>query len=133
MNRIAWASVFVSLFVCGCGGGIPSEADAKAVYMNGLPANGLPSGRSFSEVEGLAKLINFEKVNGRMGSNRGTDMYVLEAVATFECLKDVGGEKSYFGGESEIICRKGEHIKDATTIRFLRTEKGWKGEDGNIY
>lgn len=115
--------VFLILYACSNN---PSEIDAKRVLENGA--------------KGLCKIVSFKKINGQLGEMYGAKVYIIEYEAEIELVKDTTGislENIHFF--EEHIERYAKGIDNNNTIKlqgvltFAKTEKGWKGEDGNIY
>lgn len=102
--------------------------------------------------KGLIKLVDFKKTNAQDAEVLGVKLHAIEYQAEIEFLRDCywGGP---FGGLEqgfEVITgepgpfnawmymgkkkgRQGERETITETLRFQKTEKGWKGEDGKVY
>ncbi len=116
-----------------CTHGTPSEGDGKKVFENLLE-----HGRG-------AKVASFKKVNGQQVEQFGVKAYSLdfEAMVEYpkgfhpECINAHGMQglacMRYLSGPDDRFLKEGAKQKIAGSINFMQTEKGWKGEDGNVY
>ena len=90
-------------------------------------------------------LVSFEKTNGMSREVFGAKVYIIEYRATVEypeglrpeCVSHNG---SFSGWSCSLAQSQGTQPKsigerETTTgeLAFEQTEKGWKGQDGNIY
>ncbi|MBL4734330.1 MAG: hypothetical protein JKY18_03145 [Flavobacteriales bacterium] len=120
-NRtIALGIILFGMLVFSSCSSLPSEGDAQLVFEN----------RWRKKIdEGVLRINSFEKVNGQESEVSGVQIYEIEYQAEIEYLKD---NKPDFLKKA-VGTNKG-NIKNPTgKIRFEKTEKGWKGQDGNIY
>lgn len=104
----------------GCSGpSSPAASDGRNVYEN-----------TDSAIQNKkVKILNFQKITGWTKKNPiwGTITYVLEYEVELEDLVDEEGD--LFSSDY----KKGRVSKKRGTMEFMQTEKGWRGEDGNIY
>ena len=111
-------SCIAAIFLFACSSGMPSESDGKRFLEN--------HGKKTYKVK------SFTKTNG-VGT---TDSYSLEYEAQVECL-EVNVHPPYptiLQNEFDVACEKvGDVKKLAGKIQFNKTERGWRGEDGEIY
>lgn len=134
--------IAVSAFTLAACSSTPSSSNAESVLRNNLD----------KQTQGIAKLVDFKKINAVESEVMGTKIYAVEFEATIEFLEDCywrqrnpimdlpqsgivvereGGMFSQMFGMKKATTGQRETITG--TLRFQKTEKGWKGEDGNIY
>ena len=99
---------------------LPSENDAEDVFGN----------RWKNKIDrGEVRINSFDKINGQELEILGVKIYKIEFEVEMEYLKDNKPEflKKAVGTDKGKI----KYLKG--TIRFEKTERGWKGPDGNLY
>jgi hypothetical protein len=121
-----------SIALGGCSGGRePGDAVGAKVLRNLLSKQGVG-----------AKLIAFKKVDGRDVKTPTAEAYELwyEAEVQFpeeyeaHCADEKQrGRCAYLGLAQDQSFRKGEVLKSEGTLHFVRSDKGWVGEDQNAY
>lgn len=121
-----------ALALAGCGGTHePNDAIGAKVLRNLLSKQGVG-----------AKLISFKKTEGRDIKTPSTEAYELwyEAEVQFpedyeaSCANEKErGRCAYLGIAQDQSFKKGEVHKSEGTLHFVRSEKGWVGEDQNAY
>jgi hypothetical protein len=128
--------ILVALFLAGCSGP-PSESVGKQIVEKEIQ----------DKSKGLMKLVSFRKTN----ATGGDGFYVMEYEVEVAFTDDATVPTSAFAAGpffadrgftkanqldlplSSIQKRKGETMKRASTLTFKKTEKGWRGPDGNVY
>ena len=105
----------VASFIVACGSSYPSESTARTVLEN-MGKNDRFTVRTFT------------KTNGKGDDKR----YIVEYDAELECGRDTRGAvmSGYAFG---CVKQPGRMIEESGTIPFEKTEKGWRGPDGNVY
>ncbi len=154
--------VVFGLLVVSCSGGVPSERDARDVfagkYQSGCfveyrgslnPRNpwirmwngGVVPGACPYEMatgDSLVRIEAFSKVNARRRAFFGVEEYIVEYQATIRwpqghntaCVdlehvyRDCWGVSPRGVGQVETL---------AGELRFEKTERGWRGENGKLY
>lgn len=114
-SRLALATTLaaVACLILACGSVYPSESAARTALEN-MGRNDRFTVRTFTKTNAT-------------GDNKG---YIVEYNAELEC----GGHAGAFGGYGfECYNRPGQIIEVSGKIPFEKTEKGWRGPDGNIY
>ena len=126
--------ILVGLFLVGCSGpSSPSESVGKQIVERQIQ----------EQSKGLIKLVSFRKTN----ATGGDAAYQMEYEVEIEFSDDVrvfqdpmmkGPFYAEVGAVQPIHFmmkqrRKGEKTKQTGTLGFEKTEKGWRGTDGNIY
>ena len=126
--------ILVALFLAGCSGP-PSESAGKQVVEKQIQ----------DASKGLMKLVSFRKTNATGGGSAYQMEYEVEVEFTEDAvvrtgLLSAGPFFAYRGLDiSKDITgtllqrRKGEKAKHAGILVFEKTEKGWRGPDGNVY
>lgn len=121
--------IFSVLLFSACGGSVPSESEARAIfekkYTKGLP-------------DGAVKILEFKKVNGLAGERDGIKFYNMEYEAELEYPNGVNpecaGEYKFswhcFELQTAGILRKAKGEKEIikNTLNFVKTENGWKAQ-----
>jgi len=92
---------------------------------------------------GLIELASFRETKGIVGEGAYEMEYeveidFLETVLVFEnpTIGDPFFAEMGFWRPEKIMMKqrlRGERVKQTGTLRFEKTEKGWKGSDGNVY
>lgn len=118
--------------LAGCNGHRePSDAIGAKVLRNLLSKQGVG-----------AKLISFKKVDGRDIKTPSTEAYELWYEAEVQFPEDYEaacadekerGRCAYLGLVQDQSFKKGEVLKSEGTLHFVRSDKGWVGEDQNAY
>jgi len=117
----------------------PSASEAEAVLRSKIE----------KQSKGLIKLVNFTKTNAQDAELMGVKVHAIEYQAEiefaedcywgtpfgegFEAIKGEPGPLNAWMYTGKKKGRKGERETITGTLRFQKTEKGWKGEDGKIY
>ncbi len=130
-------SALLVITLTACSAGVPSESNARSVFENE---------HSKEIKEGVLKIDSFEKTNGQKINIFGVEAYKVEYKANVtypkgilpECLGDNWPTNIYwkcFNARISGIVSKHPGQKETINgeIVFEKTEKGWKGEDGEIY
>lgn len=124
--------------LAGCSS-TPSPSNAEAVLRSKIE----------KQSKGLIKLVGFKKTNAQDAELMGVKIHAIEYQAEIEFVED-GYWGVLFGEGFEAIrgepgplnawmylgkkkARRGERETITGTLRFQRTERAWKGEDGKIY
>ena len=132
--------ILVTLFLAGCSGP-PSERAGRQILEKRIH-------EAQDESKGLIKLVSFRKTNATV---HGSD-YVMEYEVEIEFTDNVTVYKDMMpfwasrGSPKELLDkrlivfsspliekRKGEKRTCTGALRFEKTERGWRGEDGNVY
>jgi len=149
----------IGTFIVGCSGTItpktttpkeefPSEADGRKCFENVInnsdwTSDYPPSGVSLSNLQSYwlplsspwsdkVKVVGFEKTNGYTTDYNGSNYYVMECKVTVQALEDlIVTDWDTFGQKVQYTA--GTNLWSNETIPFQKTEKGWRGPDGNIY
>jgi hypothetical protein len=115
----------------GCGDGTPGDAAGAKVLRNLLEKTHVG-----------AKLVSFKKTQGREVKTPDVNAYEFWYEAELQFPEDLdakcGDEKergkcAYLGLSTDQSFKKGEVWKSEGTLNFVKTEKGWIGEDHNAY
>lgn len=115
------ALLFSAVTVTCSGAGVPSQSDGEKVFKH---TNGAIK-------RGIWKLHSFSKTNGQQGEVFGVKVYRLDYAAELEYAQDEPDAFGNTGGSG--LHKKGDIVKRNGSLRFEKTEKGWKGQDGEIY
>lgn len=128
-NIIILAAALTTLLL-SCSASVPSESDGRKVLEN------------VAQSKGVYRVNTFRKTNGVLSESGGT--YQFEFEADIECQK-VNMPSSSSGvfnytfnliepGSLNTNCGQvGEKQKLKDRLFFQRTEKGWRGTDGELY
>lgn len=120
-----------ALTLAGCGDQIPGDATGAKVLRNLLDKHGVG-----------AKLVSFKKTEGREVKRPDAQAYELWYEAELQFPEDLDakcqeekerGKCAYLGLSSDQNFKKGEVLKSEGTLNFVKTEKGWVGEDSVAY
>jgi hypothetical protein len=116
----------------GCSGGHePNDAIGAKVLRN-----------LFSKQSVGAKIVSFKKVDGREVKTPSAAAYELWYEAEVQFPEDFEahctdekqrGRCAYLGLAQDQNFKKGEVLKSEGTLHFVRSDKGWLGEDQNAY
>lgn len=129
-NLIILPGVSLTTLLMACSSSMPSESDGRKVLEN------------VAQSKGVYRVNTFRKTNGVLSESRGT--YQLEFEADIECQK-VNMPTSSSGvfnytfnliepGSLNTNCGQvGEKQKLKDRLFFQKTEKGWRGTDGELY
>ncbi len=74
-----------------------------------------------------ARVVSFKSTKEQDMEFLGKRIYRMDYEAEIEYVKDVPGILFIQGH------KKGDREKVTGTLTFTKTEKGWEGEDGNLY
>jgi len=144
-RRVSTHSFFILVLVLllsGCGGP-PGESSGQALIERRIQDQG----------KGNIKLVSFRKTNATGDDasyqleyeaeiefeadgawTKGSDM---AAAVSFEFSTQQAGQTATMGLMNSVLgtqnVRRGEHATVQGTIRFEKTENGWRGEDGQFY
>lgn len=113
-KRILLAVLMIALafgVVTGCSS-TPSESDAKKVYENLL--------KKQSSDSNAVTLVSFKKTNAQESTLFGVEVYTVFADVEVKSQRNT------------IVYRQGINELEIQ-VMFEKTEKGWQGQDGNIY
>jgi len=120
-----------SLTLAGCGDQIPGDATGAKVLRNLLDKHGVG-----------AKLVSFKKTQGREVKRPDAQAYEFWYEAELQFPEDLDakcqdekerGKCAYLGLSSDRSFKKGEVHNSEGTLNFVKTEKGWVGEDNVAY
>jgi len=121
-----------ALALAACSGGRePNDAVGAKVLRNLLSKQGVSG-----------KLISFKKTDGRALKTPSAEAYELwyEAEVQFpeafeaDCAEERSrGRCAFLGLAQSQSFQKGEVLKAEGTLHFVRSDKGWVGEDQNAY
>ena len=137
---VSFIIIIAVALLAGCSGR-PSESNGRAVLQQKL-------GQQSKETKENIKVVSFRKTNAT-----GDDKhYSLEYEAEIEFLADGAwsDDRFEFLTKQEDLARsrnlldwknlsnwknvqQGQHATVKGNIQFFKTEKGWRGEDGNLY
>lgn len=122
----------VALALAACSGGRePNDAVGAKVLRNLLSKQGVNG-----------KLISFKKIDGRALKTPNAEAYefLYEAEVQFpeayeaDCANErARGRCAYLGLAQSQSFQKGEVLKAEGTLHFVRSDKGWVGEDQIAY
>lgn len=122
--------------LAACSKSSPNESDARSVYVNLLK-------QQLGAVPYV--LVSFKKTNGVAREVMGSQTYAVEYQAVVEYPAGVRPEcvsrnGSFPGWRCSIAASQGLRPKSvgerevmAGELIFEKTERGWKGQDGNLY
>lgn len=100
------------------------------------------------ESQGRIRLVNFSKTNGLEAETNGVKIYKFEYQAEIEFADECwwAGQPGHFAADPvkasvwdalghvlQRRMRKGQREKLSGTLEFEKTERGWRGPDGQIY
>lgn len=135
MNIRGLRSALVAMAVialAGCSGGRePNDAIGAKVLRNLFAKQGV-----------TGKLISFKKTQGRNLKTPDAEAYELwyEAEVQFpegfeaDCSNETArGRCAYLGLIHDQAFQKGDVLRSEGTLHFVRSDKGWVGEDQNAY
>lgn len=130
-KRLAAITILLLMALLGCkgAGSEPSEGDGKKVFENRVRVLANENGMQRSLPEGIVRPVGFKKINGQLRTENGVKRYRLDYEGKVEFLVDI--QASAFNGFRKR--KKGEVAIIAQSMDFEMTEKGWRGEDGQIY
>jgi hypothetical protein len=123
--------ICASIALASCGDHEPGDATGGKVLRNLLEGNGV-----------AGKLVSFKKVQGREMKRGDVDAFELmyEAEIQFpegldaKCADEKErGKCAYLGLDVDQSFAKNEVLTSEGTLHFLKTEKGWMGEDKKAY
>ncbi len=127
---IAIAAV-AGLMLAGCGSSEPGDATGAKVLRNLLEQTGVG-----------AKLVSFKKTQGREVKTPSADAYEFWYEAELQFPDDLEakcsdekerGKCAYLGLSTDQSFKKGEVWKSEGTLNFVKSDKGWVGEDNKTY
>lgn len=130
-ERLMAITILLLMALLGCkgSGSEPSEVDGKKVFENRVRILANENGMQRSLPEGIVRPVGFKKINGQLRTENGVKRYRLDYEGKVEFLVDI--QASAFNGFRKR--KKGEVVIIARSMEFEMTEKGWRGEDGQIY
>jgi len=130
-KRLTSLTILLLMALLGCKGtgSEPSESDGKKVFENRVRVLANENGMQRALPEGVVRPVGFKKTNGQLRTENGVKHYRLDYEGKVEFLVDI--QASAFNGFHKR--KKGEVAIIARSMKFEMTEKGWRGEDGNIY
>lgn len=136
MLPISSAMLFAFL-ITGCST-TPSPADGQKVL----------AGKIEQQSKGVIKLLSFAKTNAQQAEIMGVKVYTMEYQAEieftsncywggpfggFEVLTGKPGPFNFFMYQGKSQATAGQRENISGQLHFEKTEKGWRGEDGQIY
>jgi len=126
------ATVLAATFLVGCSGP-PSESAGKQIVQKQIQ----------EQSKGLIQLVSFRKTNATGGDAAYSMEYEVEIefLDTVRVFQDPNMNGPFYAEKGTMSAstfmmqqrQKGERVKQSGTITFSKTEKGWRGPDGNIY
>jgi hypothetical protein len=120
-----------ALALAGCGDRAPNDATGAKVLRNLLDKHGVG-----------AKVVSFKKTQGRELKTPETNAYEYWYEAELQFPEDMDakcsdekerGKCAYLGLSSDRSFKKGEVLTSEGTLNFIKTDKGWVGEDKVAY
>jgi hypothetical protein len=117
--------------LAGCGDHLPGDATGAKVLGNILEKNGIG-----------AKIVSFKKVQGREVKHDAVNAFELmyEAEVQFpegfeaKCRDERDrGKCAFLGINEDRTFSKSEVLTSEGTLHFVKSDKGWIGEDNNSY
>jgi hypothetical protein len=138
----------LAFFGCGSSASRPPDAAGRQVFERGIEKGGSRD---------RVRLLDFRKSNGVPGVENGVSFYKMEYEVDVEFLDNckwmlispdnssgrwvlesrptppAGRTDLYYAFYGGAPGQKGQRAKLTGEIRFQRTEKGWRGPDGQIY
>lgn len=120
----------VALFTaCKGSGSVPTEADGRRVFENRVRVIANENGMIRQLPEGVVRPVGFKKTNGQLKDDGGVKRYRLDYEGTVEYLVEI--PSSPFNSFRKHA--KGDQVTIKRSMEFEMTERGWRGEDGQIY
>jgi len=120
-----------ALALAGCSDHLPGDATGAKVLRNILEKNGVD-----------AKIVSFKKVNTREVKRENMSAFELmyEAEVQFpegfeaKCRDEKErGKCAFLGIDEDRTFSKSEVLTSEGTLHFVKSDKGWIGEDNNSY
>lgn len=117
--------------LAGCGDHMPGDATGAKVLRNLLEKSGVK-----------AEIVSFKKTNGRDVKRQDVQAYELmyEAEIQFpegleaKCAEEKErGKCAFLGLDEDRKFAKSEVHTSEGTLHFVKTDKGWMGEDNGAY
>jgi hypothetical protein len=123
--------LLLTTLLAGCkgSGSVPSESDGRKVFENRVRVIANENGMMRQLPEGIVRPISFKKTNGQLKDDGGVKRYRLDYEGVVEYLVDV--PSSPFNSFRKR--NKGDRVTISRSMNFEMTERGWLGEDGQIY
>jgi hypothetical protein len=124
-------AALAALTLAGCGDQTPGDATGAKVLRNLLDKQGVG-----------AKLVSFKKTQGREVKRPDAQAYEFWYEAELQFPEDLDtkcqdekerGKCAYLGLTADQSFKKGEVLRSEGTLNFVKTEKGWVGEDNVAY
>lgn len=124
-------ALLAGLALAGCGPDEPRDATGAKVLRNLLDKSGV-----------AGKLISFKKVQGRDLKTADAEAYQFWYEAEIQFPDDLDakcayeqtrGKCAYLGLSADQSFKKGQVLKSEGTLHFVKSDKGWVGEDQNAY
>ncbi len=124
-------ALVAGMSLSGCGDHMPGDATGAKVLRNILEKNGIN-----------ATIVSFKKTQARDVQHENVKAFELmyESEIQFPDGYDAkcGGEQergkcTFLGIAEDRAFAKGEVHTSEGTLHFVKTEKGWMGEDNNAY
>jgi hypothetical protein len=124
-------ATIAALALAGCADKAPGDATGAKVLRNLLDKNGVG-----------AKLVSFKKTQGREVKRSDAQAYEFWYEAELQFPEDLDakcsdekdrGTCAYLGLSSDRSFKKGEVLTSEGTLNFVKTDKGWVGEDKVAY
>ena len=128
-GMLATVAVFMG---CGKVSGEPSEANCRTVIENRISKGNLAQ---------IVEIVSFKKTDSYTTDIMGTKVYVVSFELEVRYLNEVNRKVSLEGISSMVVSNylafpsgnKGVLQKISGKMEFLKTDKGWQGQDGNFY
>jgi sulfatase maturation enzyme AslB (radical SAM superfamily) len=133
-RTILFLSIVMSMcLLMGCGK--PSATDAQKIVNNLIQ----------KQSHGFIKLINIKKTNAQEGEMMGVKLYSLEYEAVIQFIDNCYWAENTFTAQKNnpgpwggfmtkwFRASRGQQTVVHGKLNFEKMEKGWRGEDGQIY
>lgn len=130
-RSIAAASLALVAILAACKSSesVPSEADGRKVFENRVRVLANENGMQRQLPEGVVRPVAFKKINGQLRDAGGAKKYRMDYEGKVEYLIEV--PSSPFNSFRKHA--KGDQVTIRRSMEFEMTERGWRGEDGQIY
>lgn len=106
---------------------LPTETVARKVFLS-ISASMLSVRPWASQLlPGRARLVSFRQTHTRQGVFRGVKVYRIE----YEALAVAVDDMTVYG--DVVLYQQGRTLIERGTLTFELTQRGWRGEDGQVY
>lgn len=128
ISFLTTTALILVFLLSGCSTKKPSEQDARKVFENTW---------AWHIKNGMIEIISFKKASERTEERLGVEFYTIEYEAEIKVSNLTQGdwEQLKLGGhvEKKKETPEGDIVDTWGEVSFVKTIKGWKGEDGEIY